>query len=114
MHGSHNLLLCTLKMVKGITQYTTPQVLEIVGISQRTRQVWIADGKVNKPGGQGAGRLWDVSEVMHYRNCRIKLHESNFKLFRIKINGCETPVERAPNTFDLGCRRDITGFIGRV
>jgi predicted site-specific integrase-resolvase len=44
-------------------QYTTPQVLEIVGISRRTLQVWIADGKVNKPGGQGAGRLWDVSDV---------------------------------------------------
>ena len=44
-------------------QYTTPQVLEIVGISRRTLQAWIADGKVNKPGGQGAGRLWEVSEV---------------------------------------------------
>jgi phage terminase Nu1 subunit (DNA packaging protein) len=44
-------------------QYTTPQVLEIVGVSRRTLQVWIANGKVNKPGGQGAGRLWDVSEV---------------------------------------------------
>jgi phage terminase Nu1 subunit (DNA packaging protein) len=44
-------------------QYTTPQVLEIVGISRRTLQVWVADGKVTKPGGQGAGRLWDVSEV---------------------------------------------------
>ncbi|MDT4952950.1 MAG: hypothetical protein QOJ02_1088, partial [Acidobacteriota bacterium] len=44
-------------------QYTTPQVLEIVGISRRTLQVWIADGKVNKTGGQGAGRLWDVSDV---------------------------------------------------
>jgi predicted site-specific integrase-resolvase len=50
-------------MMKGHMQYTTPQVLEIVGISRRTLQVWIADGKVNKPGGQGAGRLWDVSEV---------------------------------------------------
>lgn len=63
MHGSHNILLCALEIVKGIMQYTTPQVLEIVGISRRTLQVWIADGKVNKPGGQGAGRLWDVSEV---------------------------------------------------
>lgn len=44
-------------------QYTTPQVLEIVGISRRTLQVWIADGKVTKTGGQGAGRLWDVSDV---------------------------------------------------
>jgi phage terminase Nu1 subunit (DNA packaging protein) len=44
-------------------QYTTPQVLEIVGISRRTLQVWVADGKVTKTGGQGAGRLWDVSEV---------------------------------------------------
>jgi len=44
-------------------QYTTPQVLEIVGISRRTLQAWLADGKVNKPGGQGAGRLWDISEV---------------------------------------------------
>lgn len=26
-------------------------------------QTWIADGKVNKPGGQGTGRLWEVSEV---------------------------------------------------
>jgi predicted site-specific integrase-resolvase len=50
-------------MVKGIMQYTTPQVLEIVGISRRTLQVWLAHGKVNKPGGQGTGRLWDVSEV---------------------------------------------------
>jgi phage terminase Nu1 subunit (DNA packaging protein) len=48
---------------KGSMQYTTPQVLEIVGISRRTLQVWIADGKVNKTGGQGAGRLWDVSDV---------------------------------------------------
>lgn len=54
--------MCT-QTVKGIMQYTTPQVLEIVGISRRTLQVWIADGKVNKPGGQGAGRLWDVSDV---------------------------------------------------
>jgi phage terminase Nu1 subunit (DNA packaging protein) len=44
-------------------QYTTPQVLEIVGISRRTLQVWIANGKVTKTGGQGAGRLWDVSDV---------------------------------------------------
>ena len=44
-------------------QYTTPQVLEIVGISRRTLQTWIADGKVDKPGGQGTGRLWEVSEV---------------------------------------------------
>ena len=44
-------------------QYTTTQVLEIVGISRRTLQVWIADGKVNKPGGQGTGRLWDIAEV---------------------------------------------------
>jgi predicted site-specific integrase-resolvase len=44
-------------------QYTTPQVLEIVGISRRTLQVWIANGKVDKTGGQGAGRLWDVSDV---------------------------------------------------
>ncbi len=44
-------------------QYTTPQVLEIVGISRRTLQAWIADGKVKKPGGQGTGRLWEVSEV---------------------------------------------------
>lgn len=44
-------------------QYTTPQVLEIVGISRRTLQAWIADGKVNKPGGQGTGRLWEVAEV---------------------------------------------------
>lgn len=44
-------------------QYTTPQVLEIVGISRRTLQTWIADGKVKKPGGQGTGRLWEVSEV---------------------------------------------------
>ena len=44
-------------------QYTTPQVLEIVGISRRTLQTWLADGKVKKPGGQGAGRLWEVSEV---------------------------------------------------
>lgn len=44
-------------------QYTTPQVLEIVGISRRTLQVWLAEGKVYKPGGQGTGRLWDISEV---------------------------------------------------
>ena len=44
-------------------QYTTTQVLEIVGISRRTLQGWVADGKVNKPGGQGTGRLWDISEV---------------------------------------------------
>lgn len=44
-------------------QYTTTQVLEIVGISRRTLQVWLADGKVHKPGGQGTGRLWDISEV---------------------------------------------------
>lgn len=44
-------------------QYTTPQVLEIVGISRRTLQMWLAEGKVNKPGGQGTGRLWDISEV---------------------------------------------------
>lgn len=44
-------------------QYTTLQVLEIVGISRRTLQSWLADGKVCKPGGQGAGRLWDISEV---------------------------------------------------
>lgn len=49
--------------VKGKMQYTTPQVLEIVGISRRTLQVWLAEGKVNKPGGQGTGRLWDISEV---------------------------------------------------
>jgi predicted site-specific integrase-resolvase len=49
--------------MKGFMQYTTPQVLEIVGISRRTLQVWIADGKVNKAGGQGAGRLWDVSDI---------------------------------------------------
>jgi phage terminase Nu1 subunit (DNA packaging protein) len=48
---------------KGSMQYTTPQVLEIVGISRRTLQVWISNGKVNKTGGQGAGRLWDVSDV---------------------------------------------------
>lgn len=44
-------------------QYTTSQVLEIVGISRRTLQVWLAEGKVKKPGGQGTGRLWDISEV---------------------------------------------------
>lgn len=44
-------------------QYTTPQVLEIVGISRRTLQVWLAEGKVSKPGGQGIGRLWEISEV---------------------------------------------------
>ncbi|MCA1568112.1 MAG: helix-turn-helix domain-containing protein [Acidobacteria bacterium] len=44
-------------------QYTTPQVLEIVGISRRTLQVWLAEGKVLKPGGQGIGRLWEISEV---------------------------------------------------
>ena len=44
-------------------QYTTTQVLDIVGISRRTLQGWVADGKVNKPGGQGPGRLWDISEV---------------------------------------------------
>ncbi len=44
-------------------KYTTTQVLEIVGISRRTLQVWIADGKVVKQGGQGTGRLWDISEV---------------------------------------------------
>lgn len=49
--------------VKVTMQYTTPQVLEIVGISRRTLQVWLAEGKVNKPGGQGIGRLWDISEV---------------------------------------------------
>ncbi len=48
---------------KGIMQYTTPQVLEIVGISRRTLQIWIANGKITKTGGQGAGRLWEVSDV---------------------------------------------------
>jgi phage terminase Nu1 subunit (DNA packaging protein) len=57
LHESVSALI-TLSM-----QYTTTQVLEIVGISRRTLQVWIADGKVNKPGGQGAGRLWDIAEV---------------------------------------------------
>ena len=46
-----------------LMKYTTPQVLEIVGISRRTLQSWIADGKIKKPGGQGVGRLWDISEV---------------------------------------------------
>jgi hypothetical protein len=44
-------------------KYTTTQVLEIVGISRRTLQGWIADGKVDKPGGQGIGKLWDISEL---------------------------------------------------
>ena len=46
-----------------LMKYTTPQVLEIVGISRRTLQSWIADGKIKKPGGQGVGKLWDISEV---------------------------------------------------
>lgn len=44
-------------------KYTTTQVLEIVGISRRTLQGWIADGKVDKRGGQGTGKLWDISEL---------------------------------------------------
>lgn len=44
-------------------QYTTTQVLEIVEISRRTLQYWVASGKVHKRGGQGSGRLWDSSDI---------------------------------------------------
>lgn len=44
-------------------EYTTVQILEMVGISRRTLQNWLTTGKVNKPKEQGRHRRWTAEDI---------------------------------------------------
>jgi excisionase family DNA binding protein len=44
-------------------QFTTSQVLTIVGISRRTLQNWLSEGKLPKVKHQGKQRIWTAEDV---------------------------------------------------
>lgn len=56
-------------------EYTTVQMLEIVGISRRTLQNWLTAGKVNKPKEQGRHRRWNAEDIKLL--IKVKSGESN-------------------------------------
>ncbi len=56
-------------------EYTTVQMLEIVGISRRTLQNWLTAGKVNKPKEQGRHRRWNAEDIKLL--IKVKDGESN-------------------------------------
>ncbi len=44
-------------------EYSTEQIIEIVGISRRTLQNWLTTGKVIKPKEQGKQRRWTAEDI---------------------------------------------------
>lgn len=54
-------------------QFTTSQVLEIVGISRRTLQNWIRQGKITKHNSQGKRRVWSSEDVKRLMEIKHRL-----------------------------------------
>lgn len=43
--------------------YSTDEVIKIVGVSRRTLQNWLTAGKISKPKEQGKQRRWTAEDI---------------------------------------------------